>query len=136
MAGIGAVSIQIGSSARTLMWWMRARGVRPWSFSPCSLTMSSAAAASEICDATAAVTRPPSLSVGSERIFSQFGSRGPSSCSTPSSGAISPSKRPSARARMARSWLSTANASMSSREQSHFSAIISALLNWLTSPAP
>ena len=44
------------------------------------------------------------------------------------------SKRPSARARMARSWLSTANASISSREQSHFSAIISALLNWLTSP--
>ena len=28
VAGMGAVSIQIGSSARTLMWTMRARGVR------------------------------------------------------------------------------------------------------------
>ena len=32
VAGIGAVSMKIGSSPRTLRWWMRARGV-----SPCSL---------------------------------------------------------------------------------------------------
>ena len=61
---------------------MRARGVSPWSARPCSLTISSAAEASEICEAQAAVTRPPSVSVGSERILSQFGSRGPSSAAT------------------------------------------------------
>src|SRR3954463_14698884 len=59
------------------MWWMRARGVSECSASARSLTTSIAADASEICDATAAVTRPPSTSVGSERIFSQFGSRRP-----------------------------------------------------------
>ena len=58
---------------------MRARGVSPWSARPCSLTISRAAEASEICEAQAAVTRPPSVRVGSERILSQFGSRGPSS---------------------------------------------------------
>ena len=68
------------------------------------MAISSAAEPSEIWLATAAVSRPPSVSVFSERIFSQFGSRGPSSKSRPSSGAISASKRPSARARMARSW--------------------------------
>ena len=118
------------------MWWMRARGVRPWSFSACSRAMSSAADASLIWLATAAVIRPPSTSVGRLRIFSQFGSRGPSSWSSPPSGTISASKRPSACARMARSWDSTANASMSSREMSHFSAIISAPRNWLTSSSP
>ena len=82
------------------------------------------------------MTRPPSTSVGSVRIFSKFGSAGPSSWSSPSSGTISASKRPSVRARMARSCDSTANASMSSREMSHFSAIISAPRNWLTSPSP
>ena len=70
--------------------------------------------------------RPPSTSVGRERIFSQLGSRGPSSAVMPLTATIWPSKRPSARARMARSWLSTAKASISSRVQSHFSAIISA----------
>ena len=49
---------------------MRARGVRPWSFSACSDAISSAADASLIWLATAAVIRPPSTSVGSERIFS------------------------------------------------------------------
>ena len=39
-------------------------------------------------------------------------------------------------ARMARWWLSKAKASMSSREMSHFSAIISAARNWLTSWSP
>ena len=136
MAGMGAVSIHTGSSARTDRWWMRARGVSPWSDRPCSLTISSAAEASEICEAHAAVTRPPSVSVGSERILSQFGSRGPSSAAQSPSGTISASKRPSARARMARSCDSTANASMSSREMSHFSAIISAERNWLTSWVP
>ena len=98
--------------------------------------MSIAADASEICDDTAAVKRPPSTSVFSERIFSQFGSRGPSSRSRPLSGAISRSKRPSACARSARSCDSTANASMSSRLMPHFSAIISAARNWLTSCVP
>ena len=130
---MGADSIFTGSSPRTERWWMRARGVRPWSFKACSLTMSMAAEASEICDATAAVMRPPSRRVGSDRIFSQFGSRGPSSVARPLTGTISPSKRPSAVARMARSWDSTAKASMSSRLMSHCSAIRSAPRNWLIS---
>ena len=58
---------------------MRARGFRPWSFTACSLAMSSAAEPSLIWLDTAAVSRPPSTSVGSDRILSQFGSRGPSS---------------------------------------------------------
>jgi acetyl-CoA C-acetyltransferase len=41
-----------------------------------------ALAASEIWLETAAVTRPPGTSVGSDRTFSQFGSRGPSSLPT------------------------------------------------------
>ena len=68
---------------------MRARGFRPWSFTACSLAMSSAADASEIWLDTAAVSRPPSTSVGSERIFSQLGSRGPSSNVHSPSGTIS-----------------------------------------------
>ena len=77
---------------------MRARGFRPCVRTASSLAISSAADASEICDDTAAVSRPPSTSVRSDRILSRSGSRGPSSCSTPASGTISRSKRPSARA--------------------------------------
>ena len=115
---------------------MRARGFSPWSFTACSLAMSSAADASLIWLDTAAVRRPPSTSVGSERIFSQLGSRGPSSNVHSPSGTISFSNRPSARARSARSCDSTANSSMSSREMSHFSAIISAPRNCETSWSP
>ena len=109
--------------------------------SPCSFTARSeatsiAAAPSEICDATAAVTRPPSARVGSERIFSGFGSRGPSSREMSPNGTIWVSKRPSARAAMARVWDSTENASVSSREMSQSSAIMSAPRNWLTSWVP
>ena len=118
------------------MWWTRARGESPWSASPRSLTISSAAEASEICDEHAAVTRPPSVRAGSERILSQSGSRGPSSAVHSPSGTISASKRPSSRARMARVWDSTANSSISSRPMSHFSAINSADRNWLTSCVP
>ena len=115
---------------------MRARGLSPWSFTACSLAMSSAAEPSLIWLDTAAVSRPPSTSVGSERIFSQLGSRGPSSNVHSPSGTISLSNRPSARARSARSCDSTANASMSSREMFHFSAIISAPWNCDTSWSP
>jgi len=59
------------------MWSMRARGVSPWVRTAASLAISSAAEASEIWLAVAAVTRPPGVSVGRERIFAQFGSRGP-----------------------------------------------------------
>ena len=113
-----------------------ARGVSPWSRSACSDTTSIAADASLIWLATAAVMRPPSRSVGSERIFSQLGSRGPSSRASPATGTISRSKRPSAVAVRARSWEVTANASMSSRVIDQFSAIMSAPRNWLTSWSP
>ncbi len=82
------------------------------------------------------MTRPPSLSGGSERILSQSGSRGPSSWAQSPSGAISASNRPSALAARARVCDSTANASMSSREMSHLPAIISAEANWLSWPVP
>ena len=98
--------------------------------------ISIAADPSEIWLATAAVILPSGVSVLSDRILSQSGSRGPSSRSTPSIGTISLSKRPSAWARSARSCDSTANASISSRVRSHLSTIISAPTNWLTSPAP
>ena len=77
---MGAVSIQTGSAPRTERWWMRARGVRPWSFTACSEAMSRAAELSEICDETAAVSRPPSTRVRRVAIFSSVDSRrGPSS---------------------------------------------------------
>ena len=133
---MGALSIMIGSSPRTLMWWIRARGVRPWVATAASLAMSSEAEASLIWLAMAAVIRPPSTRVGRLRIFSQFGSRGPSSRARSPTGAISASKRPSAAALRARVWDSTANSSMSSRLMSQRSAIISAPRNWLTSPSP
>ena len=115
---------------------MRARGVRPWARRPFSLTTSSAAAASAIELETAAVSRPRSTRVGSERILAQSGRRGGSSALRPKAGRISRSKRPSAAARNARSCEVTANRSMSSRLMSHFSAIISADRNWEISWSP
>src|SRR3546814_571995 len=126
----------MGSSALTLMWWMRARGVRPWSASACSLTMSSEADASEICDATAAVPRPPSTRVGSERIFVPLGSPGPSSWLTSPTGAISLSKRLSARAPRARPWPPTANAPPSSPLQFHTPPPLPASRHWPPTPPP
>ncbi len=84
---------------------------------------------------------PFSGSIGWRRRYgdqeiSQFGSRGPSSLVRPFTGMISPSKRPSAVARMARSWDSTPKASMASREMSHCSAMRSAPRNWLISWSP
>ena len=137
VAGMGPVSMKIGSSPRTLMWWMRARGVRPWSATACSEATSRAAAPSLVWLASAAVIRPPSTRGASWAIFSMLPPlRGPSSCSTPASGATSGWNRPSSIAVMARSWLVRAKASISSREMSHFSAISSAPRNWETSWVP
>ena len=36
VAGMGPVSMSTGSAPRQLMWWMRARGVSPWSLTACS----------------------------------------------------------------------------------------------------
>ena len=119
------------------MWWIRARGVSPWSATACSEATSRAAAPSLTWLARAAVMRPPSTSGANWAIFSRLPPRrGPSSASTPASGLTSGSNRPSSMARMARSWLSKAKASMSSRDRSHFSAIISAPRNWDTSWVP
>ena len=97
--------------------------------------------ASQIWQETAAVIRPPGASGSSPAIFSSDVSRGhwstakvlPSGSVT---GSISSSKRPSAIAVRARSCEASANSSISAREMSHFSAIISALRNWLTSWSP
>ncbi len=137
VAGIGADSIRIGSSPRTASWWIRARGVSPCSSTARSEAISRAAEPSEICDATAAVRRPPSASGFSPDIFSSVVSRrGPSSCFTPARGSISRSNRPSSIARRARWWDSYANASMSSRVMSQSRAIISAPWNWVTGVSP
>ena len=133
---MGALSMKIGSPPRTERWWIRARG-----FSPCSATARSdatsiAAEASEICELTAAVIRPPSISGFNERIFSQLGSRGPSSRVASPNGTISASNRPSAWARSARSCDCTANCSMSSRVMPHLSAMSSAPRNCDTSCVP
>ena len=72
--------MKIGSSARTLMWWTRARGRRPCVFTARSDATSSADAPSEIWLDTAAVRRPPGSSGWSFAIFSRLVSRrGPSS---------------------------------------------------------
>ena len=108
----------------------------PCTRSPRSLTISSAAAASESWLEVAAVTVPPSISGGSERILSRSGARGPSSAVTPATGSISRSNLPSARAAMARSCERTANSSIAARLSDHFAAIISAARNCDTSASP
>ena len=102
VAGMGADSIFTGSSPRTEMWWTRARGVRPYSASAFSLTTSAADAPSEICDATAAVSREPSASGANPAIFSNDVSRGHSSTTQSASATVSPSNRPCAIAALAR----------------------------------
>ena len=62
--------------------------------------------------------------------------RGVSSFTTPLTGTISRSKRPESMAWQARSLEVSAKRSMSKREKPHFSAIISAELNWVTKPSP
>ena len=137
VAGIGAVSMKIGSAPRTERWWTRARGVSPWSFTARSDMTRTALAASEIWDDTAAVSRPPSTSAGSLAICSsEVPRRGPSSAVTSPSATISRSKRPSSCAVTARWWLSSANASMSARLIPHFSAMSSPPRNCDTSWVP
>ena len=76
VARIGPVSIQTGSSPRTERWWIRARGVRPWSATASSEAISIADDASQIWEATAAVIRPPGASGSRPAIFSSEVSRG------------------------------------------------------------
>ncbi|SKX18886.1 Uncharacterised protein [Mycobacteroides abscessus subsp. massiliense] len=76
------------------------------------------------------MSRPPSTRVLSPAIFSSVLSRGPSSTRKSPTGMISLSKCPLRIAAKARSWLESANCSISSRLMSHFSAIISAPRNW------
>ncbi|COV29763.1 Uncharacterised protein [Mycobacterium tuberculosis] len=48
VAGMGPVSMNTGSAARALMWWMRARGLSPWSLTARSEASNTALAPSEI----------------------------------------------------------------------------------------
>ena len=136
VARIGPVSIQIGSSPRTDRWCTRARGVSPCCSTARSEAISIAEEASQICDATAAVMRPPSANGLRPAIFSSEVSRGHSSVSKPATGTISFLNRPSSMAVRARVCEARANSSISSRLMSHFSAIISADRNWETSCSP
>jgi len=79
VAGIGAVSMITGSSPTTTVVCTLASGRRPSRAAVSDVVSSTAAAPSEICDDEAAVIRPPSTSGFNDRIFSQLGSRGPSS---------------------------------------------------------
>ncbi len=108
---------------------MRARGVRPYFSTASADARSPADAPSQICEATAAVSDPPSARTGSEAIFSRVVSRVVSSASSPASGTYSPANRPSAIAARARVWDCSAHSSISRRETFHLSAIIWAPLN-------
>ena len=110
VAGIGAVSMNRGSSPAREKLTNRARGVRPNAAAFSSLMINNAAAPSVICDEFPAVTFPPlsaSMNDGlSEASFSRVVSRRPSSTviilpSKSIIGRICDSKRPSAVARWA-----------------------------------
>jgi hypothetical protein len=121
VAGMGPVSMVIGSTPARAKAWKRARGRRPRALAFSSLMISTAEAPSVICEELPAVTLPPSglkagLSLAS--VSTVLSGRMPSSVvnsssvSLPSSsrmatGTISFSKRPSAVARAARWWLCT-----------------------------
>ncbi len=119
------------------MWWIRARGVRLWSLTACSEASSTALAPSEIWLATAAVIRPPSLSGGQAgHLLQRCLPRGLVDGEVRPPATISLSKWPARIASNARWWLASAKRSMSSREMSHFSAIISAPRNCEISWSP
>ena len=114
----------------TVMWWIRARGVRPCSRTALSEAMSSADDPSVIWLDSAAVSRPPSRIVGSVAIFSSVVSRIPSSRAHSPTGTTWVSKRPSAHAAAALAWLLSASSSIAPRLMSHRSAINSPPRNW------
>src|SRR5262245_38048481 len=135
VTGMGAVSISTGSSAASANAWNRARGVSPSLLAASSLATSTAAAPSVIWEEFPAVTTPSGLNAGlspasrssvvSRRTPSSTTSRSPPS-SVAEMPTISRSNRPSSMARAARSCERRANASSSSRDRPHCSAIISA----------
>ena len=138
MAGIGAVSMMIGSPPASTAVWIRAIGVRPSSAAFSLVVISSAADPSEICEELPAVITPPSglkTVLSAPRVSSVLPRLMPSSLeiTVPSSsvtGAICPSNRPSSWAAAARSWLDRENSSTWAREKPHCSAIISAPTPW------
>ena len=144
VAGIGPVSMVMGSTPARAKLWNRARGRSPSAFAFSSLMIRTAAAPSVICDELPAVTLPSSLNAGLSlaRDSRLLSGRMPSSRTKTSlplsvstvTGTISFSNRPSSVARAARLWLSTLNASSSSRLMPHLSAISSAEMPWGTSP--
>ncbi len=103
VAGIGALSMKMGSAPRTLRWWMRARGVRSCAFTAASEATRTALAPSEIWLASAAVRVPPARRVGNFAIASRLVSRGHSSMVKSPTGTVSLANRPSAIAACARS---------------------------------
>ena len=142
VARIGPVSIQTGSSPRTERWWIRARGVSPWSATACSEAISIAEDASQIWrgdgggDPAARGQRLEAghllqrglarALVGVEARPVRQGDRldlvartGPRR-SRPAPGRARPARTPPS----------------PRGEMSHFSAIISAERNWLTSWSP
>ncbi len=83
VAGMGAVSMRMGSSPRTERWCTRARGMSPCSRTARSEASSIAAAPSETWEEQAAVIVPPSMTGFNPAIFSREVSlRGPSSTPT------------------------------------------------------
>src|SRR6266568_1394393 len=110
VAGMGAVSMMIGSVPASTAVWIRATGTRPSSAAFSLVVISSAAEPSEICEELPAVITPPSglkTVLSAPRAATVLPRRTPSSRATtvPSSsltGAICPPNRPSSCAAAAR----------------------------------
>ena len=150
VTGLGADSTSTASSAPTTMWRMRARIGRPSASATDRSATSMAAAPSLICDELPAVMAGaragshPAADGRPARMSVVVPGRIPSSVSTSSpvgspsgplrgTGTISAADRPSTVAAWARSWLRTANSSISSRVMPWRSARIWATSNWVMS---
>src|SRR6266550_4318210 len=135
-------SIRCGSTPASPNETKRARGSSPRRPAALSPATSTAAAPSQICDEFPAVTFPSGRNAGfsAASASAEVSRRGVSSTpkTTPVCGlvrsmaTISPSKRPSSPAAMARRCDSREKASSSSREKPHSSAITSAESPWGT----
>ena len=120
-APTGPIPITSGAQPDTATLFTRTRGSSPCSFAYASLHTTTAAAPSVSGDEVPAVTVPSSRNTGARsaspsRLVSSRMQPSRSMRAPPAStGTISSSRRPSARAAAARCWLASANASCSVR---------------------
>ena len=140
VARIGPVSIQTGSSPRTERWWIRARGVSPWSATrPLGRDQHRRGRVADLGGDGGGDPAAGRQRLEPGHLLQRGVARalvGGEAVRREGTGSISRSNRPSAIAVRARSCEASANSSISSRLMSHFSAIISAERNWQTSWSP